>query len=71
MFKNRSLQVKMVNDKTDPAITNALANIDFEQIDTIVRKYVKAAAIGGVLIYAAVKTIDTTSEVIVNIAPKR
>jgi hypothetical protein len=61
----------MVNDKTDPAITNALANIDFEQIDTIVRKYVKAAAIGGVLIYAAVKTIDTTSEVIVNIAPKR
>jgi len=67
MFPRHSFQVKMVKDKTETAPNPfQLSDIDFQAIDTIIRKYALATAIGVVLMYAAVKTIDTTSEVIVN-----
>jgi len=67
MFKNRSLQVKMVKDETEPqSPTSLLPALDYEKLDQLIRQYARAAAVGGVLIYAAVKAIDTTSTVIVN-----
>lgn len=65
-IKNRSFQVKMVKDDPTSPTTDTRINIDFSKIQPIFEKYVKAAAVGGVAIYAAVKTIDTLSTVIVN-----
>lgn len=67
MFKNRSFQVKMVKD-TEPIqqTTFKFPTLPFKTIDKIVKDYAKGAAIGGVLIYAAIKTIDTASIVVVN-----
>jgi hypothetical protein len=66
MFKNRSFQVKMVKDDATSPTTDTRINIDFSKIQPIFEKYVKNAVIGGVATYAAVKTIDTLSTVIVN-----
>jgi predicted 3-demethylubiquinone-9 3-methyltransferase (glyoxalase superfamily) len=67
MLRNRSFQVKMVKDQPEMApVPFQLADVDFQAIDKIVRKYAFAAAVGIVLMYAAVKTVDTASEVIVN-----
>ncbi len=67
MFPKHSFQVKMVKDskETTPQPFQ-LTDINLAAIDKIVRRYSLAAAVGFVLIYASVKTIDTASEVIVN-----
>jgi hypothetical protein len=69
MFKNRSFQVKMVKDANDPAPapTTILSTIDFKALDRVLKDYAVKLAVGGVLVYAAVKTIDTASTVTVNL----
>lgn len=68
MFKNRSFQVKMVKDANKEQSTpeSIFASLDFSAIDKIVKEYAKHIAIGGVLVYAAVKTVDTIGTIAVN-----
>lgn len=66
MFKNRSVQVRMVKDTAEQSAPTLLTSVDFEKIDKTLREYTKKVAIGAVLVYAAVKTIDTASEIAVN-----
>jgi hypothetical protein len=68
MFKNRSVQVKVVKDS--PAAISALpsetVSAIIDRVENLFEKYAKRVAVGGVLVYAAVKTIDTTSQVVIN-----
>lgn len=67
MFKNRAFQVKMVKDES-PTFTpiTKQVNIDYELIDRKVREYAMKAAIGGVLVYAAIQSINTASTIAIN-----
>lgn len=73
MFKKHSFQVKMVKDKdAEEAPTQTLLDsLDLEKIDKTIRDYAMKAAVGFVLIYAAVRTIDTASEIAINISKPR
>lgn len=64
MFKNRSVQVKFVNDKDAATALPSLPTLDFETIDKTVKEYAKKAAIGAVLVYAAVRAIDTSMNIV-------
>jgi hypothetical protein len=68
MFKNHAFQVKMVKDAKDTTPQTVLDSLDFATIDKIVKEYAKAAAVGFVVIYAALKTIDTVSQVAINMS---
>jgi hypothetical protein len=73
MFKNRALQVKVI--KTQPKPTpptlpeRSIAHI--EKLNDLAMKTAKSAAVGFVAVYAAVKVLNTASEIAVNAAPKR
>lgn len=70
MFKNRSLQVKVVNDKDAAPAVPTLPTVDFETIDKTVKEYAYKGVIGAVLAYAAVVTINTAANIIEHHATK-
>lgn len=66
MLKNRSFNVKMVKDDKDIPPAEYVPQIDFDKADKVVREYAWNLAVGFVSVYAAKKTIDTISTVIIN-----
>lgn len=74
MFKNRSLQLKMV--KENPTTSNAAhssekLNWSPEQISKIAKDQVRNLAVVVAGVYAVKVALDTTSEIAINAAPKR
>lgn len=63
MFKNRSVQVKLVNDKDVAATLPTLPSVDFETIDKTVKEYAFKGAIGFVATYAAIVAINTLANI--------
>lgn len=69
-LKNRSVQVKLVNDKTEAAILPTLPAVDFETVDKTVKEYAFKGAIGLVAAYAAVVAINTLANIVEHHATK-
>jgi len=74
MLGNRSLQMQVVkNSKTPQTATTGEPRINMETVDAVtarVRVNMKDAAVGFVALYAAVKFINTASEIAIKITPK-
>lgn len=70
MFKNRSVQVKLVNDKKEATALPAMPTVDFETIDKTVKEYAFKGVIGAVAAYAAIVAINTTANIIEHHATK-
>jgi hypothetical protein len=73
MFKKHALEVKMVKtprvntstETTEPKL------FDIDKANAIAMKSMQSLAIGFVGVYAAVKVLNTASEIAINAAPKR
>ena len=69
---NRQLRISMERPSTAP-VPNPRPRFQREELEaniTFVKNNLRELAIGGVGIYAAVKTISTLSEIAINISPK-
>lgn len=71
MFKNHSVQVKVVKDEQPKhaAPPSPFENAHMELIHKLSNMDAKRTAQGGVAVFAAVVAINTLSKVIVNICP--
>jgi hypothetical protein len=73
VFKNRALQMKLVSTEspaTDDDMSGAFEVCSSEIFNTIIKEHVKNTAKIVVATYAAIKLIQTASEIAINAAPK-
>lgn len=74
MFNNRSLRMSFERTPTQTNPTPVDSRIKRAEIEAtliLAKKHARDIAVGGVTIYAAVKSISTLSEIAINISPKR
>lgn len=74
MFKNSALQVSLVNKTATAAnddMTGAFEVCSSEIFNTILKDHIKNTAKIVVATYAAIKLIQTASEIAINAAPKK
>lgn len=72
MFRTRAIQFKVVKTprNTTSADQPTHPAFDIDKINDLAMKSMRGVAIGFVGVYAAVRTIDTLSEIAINFAPK-
>lgn len=72
-MRNRSLRVSLERNQPQPApepVDGRIRRAEIEANILLAKKHARDAAIGGIGVYAAVKTIKTLSEIAVTIAAK-
>ena len=76
MFKNREVRMQLVKtpkNASTPQPEPSAPRITMTpiMINEMIRRNAKDAAIGVVGVYAAIKVLNTASEIAINITPKR
>lgn len=71
MFK-RTIEMKVVKTpKPTPPTLPERSIVHIEKLNELAMKTAKSAAVGFVAVYAAVKVLNTASEIAINASPKK
>lgn len=71
MLKNKSLQVRMVNDAKTPGEISERTSLDVEQLNRIVKEQVQNAAIAFGAVMIARKVVDTLGTIAIIVANEK